>query len=303
MALPAFLFAQGAGFGAVSGVVEDASGAVVSGAHVTLDNPSKGIHRETDTTSSGNFTFQSLVPASEYTVKVTKAGFADYVVKSITVEVGNSVDIRAAMQVRTAGTEVEVTGVAPTVDFSKSDTSFVVGSKQLLELPINGRRVDAFVALSPGVSNDGAFGLLSFRGNPGGNNFTTDGVDTTNSYYGENAGRTRTYNISQDAVQEFQVVTSNYAAEFGKAAGGVVNTVTRSGSNAFHGSAYEFFRNRTLSAIDRTTVNGLQPSGINPPEWRHQAGLSIGGPIKKDKLFFFFKHRRRCRKQRFRWFW
>jgi hypothetical protein len=288
MALPAFLFAQGAGFGAVSGVVEDASGAVVSGAHVTLDNPSKGIHRETDTTSSGNFTFQSLVPASEYTVKVTKAGFADYVVKSITVEVGNSVDIRAAMQVRTAGTEVEVTGVAPTVDFSKSDTSFVVGSKQLLELPINGRRVDAFVALSPGVSNDGAFGLLSFRGNPGGNNFTTDGVDTTNSYYGENAGRTRTYNISQDAVQEFQVVTSNYAAEFGKAAGGVVNTVTRSGSNAFHGSAYEFFRNRTLSAIDRTTVNGLQPSGINPPEWRHQAGLSIGGPIKKDKLFFFF---------------
>jgi hypothetical protein len=288
MALPALVFAQGAGFGAISGVVEDSSGAVVPGAHVTLDNPSKGIHRETDTTSSGNFTFQSLVPASDYTVKVTKASFSDYVVKSITVEVGSSVDIRAALQVRTAGTEVEVTGVAPTVDFSKSDTSFVVGSKQLLELPINGRRVDAFVALSPGVSNDGAFGLLSFRGNPGGNNFTTDGVDTTNSYYGENAGRTRTYNISQDAVQEFQVVTSNYAAEFGKAAGGVVNTVTRSGSNSFHGSAYEFFRNRTLNATDRTTVNGLAPNGINPPEWRHQAGLSVGGPIKKDKLFFFF---------------
>jgi len=288
LAVPGLVLAQGAGFGAVSGLVQDSTGAIVPGAHVVLDNAAKGIHRETDTTSSGNFNFQSLVPASDYTVKVSKTGFADYVVKSITVEVGNSVDIRAALQVRSAGMEVEVTGVAPTVDFTKSDTSFVVGSKQLLELPINGRRVDAFVALSPGVSNDGAFGLLSFRGNPGGNNFTTDGVDTTNSYYGENAGRTRTYNISQDAVQEFQVVSSNYAAEFGKAAGGVVNTVTRSGSNSFHGSAYEFFRNRTLSAIDRTTVNGLAPNGINPPEWRHQAGLSIGGPIKKDKLFFFF---------------
>src|SRR5262249_43150862 len=153
-------------------------------------------------------------PASGYTLKVTKTGFAEYQVKDITVEVGNSVDIRASMKVGGGGTEIQVTGEAPTVDFSKTDTSTVVNSRQILELPINGRRVDAFVALTPGVSNDGAFRLLSFRGNPGGNNFTTDGIDTTNSYYGENAGRTRTYNISQDAVQEFQVVSANYAAEF-----------------------------------------------------------------------------------------
>jgi hypothetical protein len=282
------LFAQSLGFGAITGVVQDSTGAVISGAKIVVENSSKGIRREMETTSAGIFNASALVPASGYTVKVTKPGFVDYLVKDINVEVGNSVDLRATLKVGAAGTEVQVTGEAPTVDFSKTDTSAVVGSKQILDLPINGRRVDAFVLLTPGVSNDAAFGLLSFRGNPGGNAFLTDGVDTTNSYYDENAGRTRTYNISQDAVQEFQVVSSNYAAEFGKASGGVVNTVTRSGSNSFHGSAYEFWRNRTLNATDRTTANGLLPNGINPPEWRHQAGLSIGGPIVKNKVFFFF---------------
>jgi len=280
--------AQSAGFGAVSGVVTDATGAVVPAAHVNLDNPSKGIHREMDTTNSGNFDFQNLVPASGYIVKVAKAGFGTIQYPDITVQVGENVSLISKLSVSSSGTSVDVTTAAPLVDFSKTDTSLVVNSDQILELPINGRRVDNFVAFSPGVSNDGAFGLLSFRGNPGGNAFLTDGVDTTNSYYGENAGRTRTYNISQDAVQEFQVVSSNYAAEFGKASGGVVNTVTRSGSNSFHGSAYEFYRTATLAAIDRSTVNGLAPKGINPPEWRHQAGLSVGGPVVKDKVFFFF---------------
>jgi hypothetical protein len=280
--------AQSAGFGAVSGVVTDATGAVVPGAHVTLDNPSKAIHREMDTTSSGNFDFQNIVPASGYVVKIAKTGFGTLEYKEITVQVGGNVSLAPALNVSSQATQVEVSSQAPLVDFAKTDTSLVVDSDQILELPINGRRVDNFVMFSPGVSNDGAFGLLSFRGNPGGNAFLTDGVDTTNSYYGENAGRTRTYNISQDAVQEFQVVSSNYAAEFGKASGGVVNTVTRSGSNNYHGSAYEFYRTATLAAIDRSTVNGLAPKGVNPPEWRHTAGLSIGGPIVKDKVFFFF---------------
>jgi outer membrane receptor for ferrienterochelin and colicin len=280
--------AQSAGFGAVSGVVTDATGAVVAGAHVNLDNPSKGIHREMDTTSSGNFDFQNIVPASGYEVKVAKTGFGVIQYNEITVQVGGTVTLSPSLKVSSATTQVEVNSSAPLVDFQKTDTSLVVDSDQILELPINGRRVDNFVAFSPGVSNDGAFGLLSFRGNPGGNAFLTDGVDTTNSYYGENAGRTRTYNISQDAVQEFQVVSSNYAAEFGKASGGVINTVTRSGSNNWHGSAYEFYRTATLAAIDRSTVSGLAPKGINPPEWRHQAGVSVGGPVVKNKVFFFF---------------
>jgi outer membrane receptor for ferrienterochelin and colicin len=282
------LFAQNAGFGSISGVVQDSTGAVVADAKVVVDNPSKGIHRELQTTDAGIFNAAALVPADGYIVHISKPGFSDYEAKNITLAVGQNVSLTPALKVGASGTEVLVTGEAPLVDTQKTSVSTVVGSDQILDLPINGRRVDAFVQLSPGVTNDGAFGLLSFRGTPGGNNFLTDGVDTTNAYYGENAGRTRTYNIAQDAVQEFQVVSANYAAEFGHAAGGVVNTVTRSGSNAYHGSAYEFFRNRTLNAIDRTTANKVFPNGVNPPEWRHQAGLSIGGPIKHDKLFFFF---------------
>jgi outer membrane receptor for ferrienterochelin and colicin len=123
---------------------------------------------------------------------------------------------------------------------------------------------------------------VSFRGISSGNSFLTDGNDTTNSFYNENAGRTRiSTQISQDAVQEFQVLSDGFSAEFGRATGGVINTVTRSGTNDYHGTGYWFFRNRTLNAPDRYAL------GYNVPEWRHQAGGTIGGPIKKDKLFFF----------------
>ena len=157
----------------------------------------------------------------------------------------------------------------------------VIDARQIMDLPINGRRVDTFVLLTPGVTNDGTFGLLSFRGVAGGNAFLMDGNDTTEQYYNENAGRTRIASqISQDAVQEFQVVSANFSAEYGRAMGGVVNTVTKSGSNDLHGTAYWFFRNRTLNARDRYAT-------FNPPELRHQAGASLGGAIVKDKLFYF----------------
>ena len=150
------------------------------------------------------------------------------------------------------------------------------------DLPINGRRVDSFVLLTPGVTNDSYFGLLTFRGVAGGNAFLVDGNDTTEQFFNENAGRTRIASqISQDAVQEFQVVSSNSSAEFGRAVGGVVNTVTRTGSNDLHGTAYWFFRNRTLDARDRYAT-------INPDEVRNQAGASIGGALIKNKLFYFF---------------
>ncbi|MCU1308168.1 MAG: TonB-dependent receptor [Acidobacteriaceae bacterium] len=276
------LFAQGGGFGAITGVVQDSSGAVIPGAKVVIDNASKGIHREMESNGAGAFNAPALVPASGYTVKISKSNFGNYEAKNITVTVGENVSLSPVLGVVSAASNVEVTGEASTVDQTKTANSALVNSRQILDLPINGRRVDEFVLLTPGVAPDGIFGLLSFRGNPGGNSFLTDGNDTTNQFYDENAGRSRAYNISQDAVQEFQVVSSNFLAEYGKASGGVVNTVTRSGTNSYHGTAYEFFRNRTLNATD------VNASGINPPEWRHQAGMSIGGPIKKDKLFFFF---------------
>ncbi|PYY16716.1 MAG: hypothetical protein DMG61_03790 [Acidobacteria bacterium] len=281
-----------AGFGKITGVVQDQTGAVVPGARVVVQNEAKGIHREVETSGAGVFDFNALIPASGYTIAVTKEGFKPYTINQVTVKIGEASTFNAVMGVSTSQVEVSVTAEAAAIDRTKVSTSSVVDSAQILDLPINGRRVDSFVLLTPGVTNDAAFGLLTFRGNPGGNAFLTDGNDTTNSFYDENAGRTRTYNIAQDAVQEFQVVSSNFLAEYGHASGGVVNTVTRSGSNSIHGTAYEFFRNRTLNATDPTTL------GVNPPEWRHQAGLSIGGPILKSKLFYKLrKQSLRCRRK------
>jgi hypothetical protein len=156
---------------------------------------------------------------------------------------------------------------------------------QIDNLPINGRRVDSYVLMTPAVVKDGEFGLLSFRGIAMGNSFLTDGNDTTNSFYNENAGRTRIGSqISQDAVQEFQVLSNGFSAEFGRAMGGVVNTVTRSGSNSIHGTGYGFYRSSTLEALDRYS------NGIRTPEHRDTLGFSVGGPIKKDKLFYFVNY-------------
>jgi hypothetical protein len=276
------LFGQAAGFGAISGTVRDATGGAIANAKVVVSNEAKGIHRELASNNAGVFMAPGLVPSDGYSVKAEASGFAPYEAKEIQLLVGQTIDFPITLTVAASTTTVTVTEAGPAVDSTKTDVSQVIDSKQIQDLPINGRRVDNFVLLTPGVTTDGPFGLISFRGNPGGNTFLTDGNDTTNQFYNENAGRTRTTNISQDAVQEFQVVSSNFLAEYGRASGGVINTVTRSGGNDIHGTAYWFFRNRTLNATDITA------RGVNPPEWRHQAGASIGGPIKKDKLFYFF---------------
>src|ERR1051325_9191674 len=277
-------FAQVAGMGAISGTVRDASGAVVPDAQVVVSNESKGIRRALRTTEAGVFAAPSLIPASGYVVSVTKQGFVNYDVKDIQVQVGQNVDLSVILSVAGAATQVEVDAVAPIVDSTKTDVSQVIDTRQIQDLPINGRRVDSFVLLSPAVVPDGTFGLVSFRGIAGGNSFLTDGNDTTEQYYNENAGRTRiSSQISQDAVQEFQVVSNNYSAEFGRATGGVVNTVTRSGSNSFHGTGYWFFRNQDFNAKDTFAT-------INPLEKRNQFGASAGGKIVRDKLFYFVNY-------------
>ncbi|MBC7927123.1 MAG: TonB-dependent receptor [Bryobacteraceae bacterium] len=274
--------AQQAGVASISGVIQDATGSSVPGAKVVVSNESKGITRNLESNQDGLFTAPSLVPAAGYNVKVEATGFAPYERKEIVLNVGQAVNLTIPMAISASAQTVEVSSGAPVVETDKTGVSQVVNTEQIDNLPINGRRVDSFVLLTPGVTNDGQFGLISFRGVAGGNTFLTDGNDTTNQYYNENAGRTRiSSQISQDAVQEFQVLSNGYSAEYGRAIGGVVNTVTRSGSNETHGTAYWFFRNRTLNARDRYAT-------FNPPEWRHQAGASIGGAIKKDKLFYFF---------------
>jgi len=275
-------FAQTAGgVSGLTGIVTDSSGAAIPNADVTVDNARLGIHRELTTTNGGVFNVPALVPSPGYDVTIKASGFAPFEDRNVTILVGQDVNIAANMQVQQSATRVDVMENAPTVEV-KTEVSQNVTQKQIDDLPINGRRVDSFVLLTPGVVADGTFGLLSFRGIPGGNNFMTDGNDSTETFYNENAGRTRIpTQISQDAVQEFQVLSDAYSAEYGRALGGVVNTVTRSGTNEYHGTAYWFFRNRTLDARDPFAT-------FNPAEARHQFGGSIGGPIIKNKLFAFF---------------
>ncbi len=271
-----------AGVGAISGVVTDSTGALVQGARVVIENASIGVHRELTTTGGGVFNAPALEPHDGYSVTITAPGFASFEDRDITVHVGQNVSIPAKLSVQSSTTTVNVQDEAPIVDQVKTDVSQTIDQTQINNNPINGRRVDQFVLLTPGVVPDGTFGDVSFRGVPGGNAFLIDGNDTTDQYYNENAGRTRiATQISQDAVQEFQVLTDSYSAEYGNAMGGVVNTVTRSGTNAYHASGFWFFRNRTLDARDPFAP-------INPPEVRNQFGGDISGPIIKDKVFFFF---------------
>jgi hypothetical protein len=276
------VFSQsGGGLSSLTGVVTDSSAAAIANAEVLVDNQALGIHRKLQTNGSGVFNAPALVPSSGYEVTVNAPGFARFQNRDITILVGQNVTISAKLQVASSSTTVDVQDLAPMVE-TKIDVSQNVTQHQIDNLPINGRRVDSFVLLTPGVVPDGTFGLLSFRGIPGGNNFMTDGNDTTETFYNENAGRTRIpTQISQDAVQEFQVLSDSYSAEYGRALGGVVNTVTRSGTNNLHGTAYWFFRNRSLNARDPF-------ASFNPAESRHQFGGSISGPVIKEKLFFFF---------------
>ena len=262
-----------AGMGGLSGTVRDASGAVVMGAEVEIVNAGRGIPRAIQTNEAGLFVAPALIPAKGYQVTVTKLGFAKCQAKDIEILVGGQVDLAVTLQ--PAKAEIAVQQVS-------TEVAQVVETGQIMDLPVNGRRVDSFTLLAPGVTNDGLLGLLTFRGVAGGNSFLVDGNDTTEQFYNENAGRTHIFSqISQDAIQEFQVILSNPVAEYGRATGGVVNMVTRSGANDVHGTASWFFRNRTLDARDRY-------ASFNPAEVRHQAGGSIGGAIRRDTLFYFF---------------
>jgi hypothetical protein len=288
-------FAQAVGGSAgISGVVKDPSGSAVPNAKIVISSASQGTLRTLETNSAGAFAAPALTPGPGYQVSVTAAGFAPYDLKDINLEVGQSLNLNIPLTVGQTSTTIDVVGAAELLDDTKADVSTVVDSKQIQELPVNGRRVDSFVLLTPGVSNDATFGLLTFRGVAGNNSFLIDGNDNTEQFYDEDAGRTRIQSqISQDAVQEFQVVSDDYSAEYGRAMGGVVNTVTKSGTNQLHGTGFYYFRSTGFDAADTyATLNELNsqgvsvPTRINPPEKRVEGGGTIGGALIKDKLFW-----------------
>jgi hypothetical protein len=276
------------GTGAISGTVQDTSQAVVAGAQVTVTNKATGLVRPTRTNEAGQFNVPVL-PAGVYTVQVEMQGFSKLLEQDVTVNVGGTATLRLEIKPGAIGEIVNVTA-APTIDTAKTDESTLVDRAAINDLPINGRRADQFALLTPGVARDGRFGLLSYHGQSGVfNNFTLEGNDDNQAYFSEARGRTRiASNISANAIQEFQVTQSNFLPEYGRSAGGGINSVIRSGTNSFHGDGFWYFRNQAFSARDPLAT-------INPDEMRNQFGGSFSGPIVKDKLLFFLNYDQQLR--------
>ncbi len=291
------LFAQ-LGSGQVEGTVADATGAVVAKAKVTVTNTATGVSRELTTNDSGLYRATNLQPGT-YLVKAEATGFAGAERKAEVV-VGNTTTADITLGVQGAKESMTVTDAAPLIQTESSDVSTNISKEVVENVPVTGRRWENFVMLSPGVIGDGNFGLVSYRGVSGlYNNNQLDGMDNNQAFFSEARGRDRVaYTYSQAAIKEFQVGVSNQGAEFGRAAGGSVNAVTKSGTNDFHGQAFYFIRDSFTTAkdpfIDQNVI--MRAIGDNKlPERRQQFGFAMGGPIVKDKLFWFVNYDQQIR--------
>ncbi|MDT8068279.1 MAG: TonB-dependent receptor [Terriglobia bacterium] len=295
---PSTVWAQSLAGGAIEGTVTDATGAVLPGATVTVLNSATGAKQETTSKSDGLFQFPVLT-AGKYTLSVSKAGFATVQNSEVSLPVGGKLNIPVSLPVASKGETVNVSSEIPVIETTRTQVSSNVNERSIRDLPVNGRNFIDFVLLTPGVTRDVRTGDLSFAGQRGTlNSLTVDGSDDNNSFFGQTTGRTGSgrapYQFSQDAVQEFQVNTNSYSAELGRAGGAVVNVITKSGTNAFHGAAFEFYRDQSLNANDPIAkLNNALRNAPPPAKSKYhfnQFGGDVGGPIVKDKLFFFFDY-------------
>jgi outer membrane receptor protein involved in Fe transport len=288
--------AQVAG-GTITGTVVDSSGRVLPNANVSISNVATGINRTVTTNEDGLYIAPNLLPAS-YELTFTAPGFRTDVRSGIELTVGATVSLNMTMQVGGSKETVQVQTEAPDVQLATSDISAVVNATTVRELPLNGRSWTDLATLQPGVNRiqtQPDFSAGTDRGNrgfgqqltisgarPQQNNYRLDGI-SLNDYANGAPGSVLGGSLGVDAIQEFSVLTSNYSAEYGKTSGGVVNAITRSGTNQIHGSAYEFLRNNKLDA--RNFFD--DPTQSTPPFKRNQFGGAIGGPILKNRTFFF----------------
>lgn len=290
--------AQSTVTGGITGTVTDPQGGVVPNASITITNTGTNSAVTVTTNDNGGYRVTNLQPGT-YRVETTVSGFAPAKAENIIVEVGQSTPVDIPLTLGTATAEVEVTSEAPVINTTDNANAININQTSINELPINGRRWSEFALLTPAATPDGTFGLISFRGISGLlNNNTIDGGDNNQAFFSEERGRTRiNYVISQAAIREFQVNTSNYSAEYGRSAGGVVNAVTKSGTNNFHGDLFYYNRNAGNGARNPLSfIPVLQPNGtstlvgVKTRDTRQQWGAAVGGPILKDKLFFFFSY-------------
>ncbi|HEY3738276.1 MAG TPA: TonB-dependent receptor [Bryobacteraceae bacterium] len=279
----------------VVGTVRDASGSVVPKATLTLLNEETGISVKTTANDNGNFTI-SNVKVGRYTLTAEAAGFSKASQSGIKVDVGARQRVDFALQIGQVSETVEVSGAAAALETDSSEHGQVIGTTAIVELPLNGRNyadlalLSANVVKSPiavsfspsGTPREGSFNVNGMRSTY--NNFLLDGLDnnaygTSNQSYSSQAVQ-----ASPDALAEFKVITSNYSAEYGRVGGAVINAVMKSGTNQFHGSAFEFFRNTDLNATGFLFSPAVF---VKPTLQRNQFGVTIGGPIIKNRLFFF----------------
>jgi Carboxypeptidase regulatory-like domain/TonB-dependent Receptor Plug Domain len=283
--------AQTSTVGSISGTVRDQKGSAVPNAPVAVKEERTGFSRTVTTDGNGFFSFLSL-PAGVYSVSATPQGFKKTVNEKVELHVSEDLAITLVVQVGEVSETIVVTGETPQVSTTGGDVSSLVSEKQVTELPLNGRNYSALVTIVPGISTAGSFatrgtGLngnvdMSVNGNQSNANmWTVDGVN--NMDVGSNA--TLLVFPSVDAIQEFRVERNSFSAEFGQAQGAVINLITKGGSNQFHGSAFEFFRNDVLNATD------FMLNSTNQPKQNlryNNFGFNVNGPIKKDRIFFFW---------------
>lgn len=269
--------------GTIQGTVVDANGAVVPGANVEIKNLGTNFSRTLTTDDEGRFVAPLLQPGN-YSVTVSKQGFATTVLENTTLTVGQALSIPFSLKISSVAETVTIT-TTPTVDTVKTEASTTVNETTVSNTPVLGRKFEDLLTLTPNVSiTQGPDGdEINFSGQRGiFNNVSLDGGDYNNGFFGEQLGGQRAaIDISLEAVREFQVVASGASAEFGRTAGGVINVITKSGTNDVHGSAFYFQR---LEALTANTSDGKSLDGFN----RKQYGGTIGGPIKRDRAFYFF---------------
>ncbi len=278
---------QGAGSAVISGTLTDPSGSFVPAAQVVIKNTGTGIERVIESNDAGVYSAPFLPPGN-YEVRAGKAGFASVVRTGLSLTVGQTLTLDFKLTLKATQEVVTVSGEAPVVDVEKTETSQTVSESQVSNLPIAGRRWDSFVLLTPNVTTDGTSGLVSYRGISGlYNSNTVDGANNNQAFFSEARGRANSgaYVYSMDSIKEYQVTASNYSAELGQSAGGVVNAVTKSGTNDFHGDLFYYLRYPSFNALDSYSKSkGIYTQPIH--QWQ-QFGGSGGGALVKDKLFYF----------------
>jgi hypothetical protein len=271
--------------------VKDPKGSVVTNATVTVRDVAKGLERTGTGDDQGGYSVR-LLPPGTYSVTVEVSGFAKVEAKDVGITVGGLVDLPVVLTLATGKEVVEVSSQADLVETSRSSTTDTIGQRRIDNLPINGRNYINFTLTDSQVVRDNAPNTgaaptsgLNISGQRGRSNLVNvDGADAT-----DNSTNGVRSTVSQEAVQEFQIITNSYAAEYGRAAGGVVNIITRSGSNDFHGDIFGYLRNRDFQAVNPFAVC-LNPPCSKPAYTRVQAGAAFGGPIKKDKTYYYFSY-------------